>query len=196
MLTVSKHWHEVILGSTELQRKLFLEPVQKREHLDSAFDESKSEHEESTKKQPTITQELSTSGKLIIELHPILMQVPHDIRGSLFYIHLRSLDVLSIVPALTLLSQPPLKDLSIECCFHEERLSCTKGITFGELSELCRSLQDSVQKLFKEHVRRCHLPGGDDITAFISINISGAILAEEKDVKIARGTQAQLQSHA
>lgn len=150
MLTVSKHWHEVVHGSIELRRKLFLTPVQKREYLELLFDPNVLRFGGIMRLEKVITRTRPACGELIIKAHPLLLRLSHaedSCKDGWVKIKLQSLDVLKTVPAPTFLSQPPIKeDADVTCGPHAEQLRCSTGITFGAVVEACQKVVDACQK--------------------------------------------------
>jgi hypothetical protein len=134
-LAISKHWRQSILSSIMLRRKLFLYPDPKKEYYSI--------------QSSVLLREKSATSRSIHELHPILM--PYSNPCTRIYLEVNEIPHKSLrtVHPATLLFQPPLDRIQVDCAKHEALIVLTRtdGVTFGDiikgLDKLCtRRLQD------------------------------------------------------
>lgn len=146
-LTVSKQWHQIILASVQLRRQLFLEPVRTKEYLHQVLLNRDLDRNDPRKYRRFISGErdegcTSSNCKrtcnLIVEPHASLASYHcGDISGRII---LPSIDILKSSPAATLVTQPPLDGLAIECGGWVENIRPTEGWTFGAAIEAFEGL--------------------------------------------------------
>ncbi|TLD08166.1 hypothetical protein E2P81_ATG10477 [Venturia nashicola] len=146
-LTVSKQWHQIILGSVQLRRQLFLEPVRTNEYLHQVLLNKSLDRKDPRRYQRFISSErhgkctsrdCKRTCRLIVEPHASL--APYhcgDISGRII---LPSIDILKSAPAATLVTQPPLDGLAIECGGWAENIRPTEAWTFGAAIEAFEGL--------------------------------------------------------
>lgn len=139
-LTVSKQWHQVIYGSIELRRELWLEPTKSTKTFLSwdaeyACDGSRHVH------QAVLTRNPIEEADLVVEAHPALPRDSHLDTCACADISLFSLDQFKAVPPATLLFQPPLELVMIDYGCYSDVLRCTGGVTFGAVFDAFEKLQ-------------------------------------------------------
>lgn len=137
-LTVSKHWHNVILDpkSRDLRRILFLEPAEATEYLDVRNYFYPRHYKGKRDGYPAIVHEPSDGSKLIVEVHPVLL--PHCGRYNTTRIYMRHVHLgdLRSVPPSTYLSQPPLEQINLNSSTGTlSTVQAAGGVTFGALLE-------------------------------------------------------------
>lgn len=158
---VSKYCQQVILGSVELRRSLFLEPSPATE-----FVELDDEQElELTAPSLHITHEPGHSSRVIVKAHPALSALKHRAFILRMYArqgwlcpprstHSTSYATLQKVPPSTLLFQPPPPRVKAWYRGYSFVLEPQRGLTFGALAEGLQDLRDQCQKTIDKLVKR------------------------------------------
>lgn len=140
-LSVSKYWHQTILGTIELRQNLFLAPKEKA-------DELLQWKQESLEWEPFIIYEPTSNSKPILKVHPVLLANPTT-RTCLDTLRLHGW--FQTVSPSTLLTQPPVTGVKIEqhafeiphkdAHTHKFVLERLEGVTFGDVVEGMRVRQ-------------------------------------------------------
>ncbi|TLD08169.1 hypothetical protein E2P81_ATG10480 [Venturia nashicola] len=130
---VSKHWSQTILNFAELRRILWQEPT-KTTRIYLAWEDP------TTGRAPFFTREASEDTRLIVEGHPALVtwMCGEEVEFTYFIkIALPLADELKTVPASTLLFQPPLESITMNCRYSHwtQILKRSGGLTFGDVVE-------------------------------------------------------------
>jgi hypothetical protein len=141
-LAVSKHWQRSILGSTALRRKLFLDPEPKTEYFSIKFS--------------VFHRERNDTSRSIHEPHPMLLSYISPTARTCLQVNEIPTESFRTIHPETLLFQPPLDRIQVDCSRHEvlTLLTSTDGVTFG----------DVVEGLDKICTRRLYGDGGDGHT--------------------------------
>jgi len=205
-LTVSKYCRQVILGSVELRRILFLDPSPATEFLE--WDDTQ------TLSVPKITSSPSQNSRMIVKAHPSL-RLQRDMCITL-YLHCYgsrssssnyslSLITMQTIPPSTLLFQPSPAKVKISYSGHSFTLQQKGGLTFGAMAEGWRELrrrsQKEIGKLVKlpctalnrmryaEKMEALNDPPGEydsDPWQCIVLEAEGVICDDSEDVRMAR----------
>lgn len=123
-LAVSKHWQRSILGSTALRRKLFLDPEPETEYHSIKFSVFHREKNDDT-------------SRSIHEPHPLLLPYISPTARTSLQVKEIPTEYFRIIHPETLLFQPPLSRIQVDCARHEALtiLTNTHGVTFGDVVE-------------------------------------------------------------
>jgi len=123
-LAVSKHWQRSILGSTALRRKLFLDPEPKTEYFSIKFSVFHREKNDDT-------------SRSIHEPHPLLLPYISPTARTCLQVNEIPTESLRTIHPETLLFQPPLNRIQVDCSRHEALTILTNihGVTFSDVVE-------------------------------------------------------------
>lgn len=161
---VSRFWKEVIDGSVQLRRMLFLVP----EEPEFRFCWVKNERAPprlSHWRPIILLMPYPPRGKIVIKAHPILSM--NRVPGTSFSASLDS-RMLTWVPPDTFICQPPLQRVRMLICgriFRKHYFVCDEGLTFGAILEGLKALRRYHDLNEKQRVRvslACYDPLGAD----------------------------------
>ena len=145
VLTVSKQWHEAILGSIKLRRKLFLAPLETREFLVCEKAQDGRRYRNLRSFGPTLEPDTSQPCRLVVEMHPALADWSKIDETAPRRIDLALLHKLKEVSAHTLCFQPPLKSVDLDGCPWFNVVHSGGGVTFGALVKSCERIQEKAR---------------------------------------------------
>jgi hypothetical protein len=187
-LSVSKYWHDTILGTLELRHNLFLTPMKANE-----FIQWKPVGLESL---PFIVHEPTSTSKPIVKVHPLLFPDP-TLRSYLdiFQNH----NSLQTVSPSTLLTQPPVTQVTLKqqasipafhpVLRHEFVVRREQGVTFGDVVEEMRARHASEPVSVSGDpfgVRRFDIVRIDYDRRFTGIEAFGVVAETSKWIRTAR----------
>lgn len=137
----------MVLGSTKLRRKLFLEPVATKEYFEG-IEEEQVRNPRSTL-EPAIGELRYTITRMVVEAHPVLMAGLDSEIDDRIELELPSLEKLQAVPPSTLLFQPPLETVHFcsECGLMHKH--SPTGLTFGMVVDASKLLKESFKGIVK-----------------------------------------------
>lgn len=187
-LSVSKHWHQTILGTLELRHNLFLAPMKANE-----FIQWKPVGLESL---PFIVHEPSSTSKPIVKVHPLLFPDP-ALRACVDIT--KNHNSLRTVSPSTLLTQPPVTEVKIvqqafipkyhPALKHNFVVKREQGVTFGDVVEEMRARHASEPVSVSGDpfgVRRFDIVRIDYDRRFTGIEAFGVVAETSKWIRTAR----------
>jgi hypothetical protein len=181
ILPISKQWNDIVHGSKELRRTLFLSPVRERTYL-----------ERSVSGVETIVRQHSKGSYWLVEPHPILQQFWSKFgRATYNNIDWMPCSLLATVPPETLLFQLPVVKIFVTHRLREMSILRMSGVTFGAVVDALEAMRDEDEKNLAKNPK--YRIGGlavvGDRCTYLKFEARGTIWKAGKDIEDARAEQ-------